>query len=312
MSVGRENRLHILIIKLGALGDFVQALGPCVAIRKYHENAQITLLTTQPFEELAVKSGYFDEIWFDDRPKFLQISRWLTLRKRLKAGSFDRVYDLQTSDRSGFYFKLFGFGLRPEWSGIANGCSHPHTNPERDNIHTYERQSEQLEMVGIGDVHAPDLSWAMTDINMFKLLKKYALLVPGGAPHRQEKRWPSKAYGQLAERLLENGIQPVLLGTSRENGVLNDVMAQCPNALNLVDQTSFLQIATLAKGAQFSIGNDTGPMHLIAVAGCRSIVLYSDASDPALCAQRGPDVHILRQERLQELSVDEVLSQALN
>jgi len=52
-------------------------------------------------------------------------------------------------------------------------------------------------------------------------------------------------------------------------------------------------------------------MHLIAVAGCRSVALYSHASDPELCAQRGRDVQILRRERLQELTVDEVLSKAI-
>lgn len=311
MPGGGENRPHILIIKLGALGDFVQALGPCAAIRKHHQDAHITLLTTAPFEELARQSGYFDKIWFDDRPKLLQVSGWLDLRKRLKVGNFSRVYDLQTSDRSGFYFKLIGPGTRPEWSGIAKGCTHPHANPTRDNMHTYERQSEQLAMAGITDVPEPNLSWVSAETETFDVPKNYALLVPGGAPHRPGKRWSSTAYGELAVRLLENKIQPVLLGTSRENGVINEVIAQCPDALNLVDKTSFSQIVALAQKAQFSIGNDTGPMHLITVAGCRSVVLYSHASDPELCAQRGSDVEILRRERLQELSVDEVLSRAI-
>jgi hypothetical protein len=47
-------------------------------------------------------------------------------------------------------------------------------------------------------------------------------------------------------------------------------------------------------------------MHMIAAAGCRSLVLYSHVSDPALCAQRGESVSILRRESLTELTVDEV------
>ena len=64
--------------------------------------------------------------------------------------------------------------------------------------------------------------------------------------------------------------------------------------------------ATIVIGAAGAVGNDTGPMHLIATAGCPSVVLYSLASDPALCAQQGPDVTILRRDTLDELSVDEV------
>jgi hypothetical protein len=41
---------RILVIKLSALGDFIQATGPMKAIRTHHPDARITLLTTAPFE----------------------------------------------------------------------------------------------------------------------------------------------------------------------------------------------------------------------------------------------------------------------
>ena len=53
----------ILVIKHGALGDFVLSMGPFAAIRVHHAQAQIALLTTAPFAELARRSGYFGRIW---------------------------------------------------------------------------------------------------------------------------------------------------------------------------------------------------------------------------------------------------------
>ncbi|MEJ0067905.1 MAG: hypothetical protein WDO24_03255 [Pseudomonadota bacterium] len=50
---------------------------------------------------------------------------WWRLRRRLVAGRFERVYDLQTSTRSNRYFQLFPRRARPQWSGIARGCSQP-------------------------------------------------------------------------------------------------------------------------------------------------------------------------------------------
>ena len=44
---------RVLVIKLGALGDFVQGFGPFAAIRAHHPTAHITLLTTRPFAALA-------------------------------------------------------------------------------------------------------------------------------------------------------------------------------------------------------------------------------------------------------------------
>jgi ADP-heptose:LPS heptosyltransferase len=255
---------RVLIIKLGALGDFVQALGPMAAIRRHHPDAHITLLTTKPYADFASASTVID--------------------------------------RSSFYYRLMWPGPYPNWSGIAAGCSRPHRNPNRDLMHTTDRQREQLQMAGIDDVPAPDLSWAQTDLSGFGLSLSYALLVPGGAGHRLAKRWPAASYGALAQWLVEHSIQPVLLGTTLEHDVLDEICSLCPDVLDLRDSTNFLAIPALARGAVCAIGNDTGPMHLISTAGCPTVVLYSYDSDPALCAQRGPAVTILRQNVLENLS----------
>ena len=297
---------RVLIIKLGALGDFVQALDPIAAIRRQHPDDHITLLTSKPYVDFASASTLVDDIWLDTRPPWHQLSAWFDLRRRLRCASFDWVYDLQTSDRSSFYYRLLWPGPYPNWSGIARGCSHPHRNPERDLMHTIDRQREQLQMAGIDDVPAPDFSWAVSDIYSFGLSDSYALLVPGGASHRPAKRWPVESYGALAQWLEEQSIQPVLLGTSLEQGILDQIRELCPEACNLRDRTDLLSMAALARGAVCAIGNDTGPMHVISTVGCPTLVLYSHDSDPALCAQRGPAVTILRQNSLADLSRDTV------
>ena len=226
------------------------------------------------------------------------------MRRRLRGGGFARVYDLQTSDRSSFYYRLFA--AKPEWSGIARGCTHPHANPRRDFMHTVERQAEQLKLAGIDDVPLADLSWAEADIARFSIEGPYALLAAGGAAHRPAKRWAGENYGELAARLAGAGIEPVLIGGREEAELLDGICRQCPTARNLAGLTTLQDVAVLARNAVGALGNDTGPMHLSAVAGCRSVVLYSAESDPALCAQRGPAVEIVRRDSLAELSVDEV------
>jgi ADP-heptose:LPS heptosyltransferase len=300
-----------LVIKLGALGDFVQALGPFAAIRNHHPGQRITLLTTEPFAEFARASGLFDEVWTGGRPGALDAGGWIGLRRRLRGGNFGRVYDLQTSDRSSFYYRLFWPGPAPEWSGIAKGCSHPHFNPVRDSMHTVERQAEQLAVAGIAEcVKAgpeTDLSWATADISRFGLGQRYALLAPGGAMHRPAKRWPAEHFGAVARALAEKGVEPVLVGSLVEAGVMAAIKTHCPEARDLAGQTTLLELAALGRGAAAVVGNDTGPMHLIAAVGCQSVVLYSNESDPALCGQRGPAVTILRRDCLADLSAAEVV-----
>lgn len=298
---------RILVVKLGALGDFVQALGPFAAIRAHHPDADIVLLTTRPYADLGRASGYFDEVWTDPRASWWRVGAILALRERLRGPGFSRVYDLQTSDRSSAYRRLFWPGPYPEWSGIAKGCSHPHANPDRDSMHTVERQAEQLAMVGVAPVPPPDISWMETDIGRFGLPGGFALLVPGGAPHRPGKRWPVDRYVGLARHLAGRGIAPVVIGGKEESGLAAAIREKAPAAVDLTGKTTLADIAALARQAKAAVGNDTGPMHLIAAAGCPTLVLYSHDSDPALCGQRGPRVDILRVPDLAELGVDEVI-----
>lgn len=297
---------RILVIKLGALGDFIQAMGSFKAVRDFHDRAEITLLTTAPFESLALECGYFDAVWADSRPPLWKPQRWLALRRRLRAPGFSRVYDLQTSDRSSFYFRLFFPGPVPEWSGIARGCSHRHVNPRRDFMHTIERQAEQLALAGISKTPLPDLSWMKADVSRFSLDPPYVLLVPGGAAHRPGKRWPVNFYGELARRLVRNGVRPVLLGTKSESELAAHINAGCPQALDLTGETSLEEVGVLARGALDGVGNDTGSMHLIAAANGPTLVLFSRESDPALCAPRGTMVRTLRCDDLSTLPVEEV------
>jgi len=299
-------RPRILVIKLGALGDFVQAMGPAAAIRAHHRDAEITLLTTPPFVELAGDAPYFDRVWSDGRPRMGDLAALLGLRHRLRAARFARVYDLQTSQRSSFYLRLIGPGPRPEWSGIARGASHPHANRERDRMHTLERQADQLRDAGIISVPAPDLAWARRDIARFALPPGFVLLVPGGAAHRPEKRWPVEHYAALARRLAARGAAPVIIGGTDEASLGRRIKAACAAAFDLTGQTSFGEVVGLGAAARHAVGNDTGPMHLVVAGGSPATLLYSSASDPALTQPRGPAVTVLRRARLAELGVDEV------
>jgi len=304
----------ILVIKLGALGDFIQALGPLAAIRAHHKDARIVLLTTRPYVALAEATGLVDEVWLDPRPKLWQIGTWRSLRRIFKRGRFRRVYDLQTSDRSSFYYRLFWPQKPPKWSGIARGCSHPHANPGRDAMHTVERQAEQLKMAGVSvtafdDPAELDWSWAETDVSALTPEGPYWIIAPGGAAHRPDKRWPEAHFIALARHLADSGRTPVLIGGDDERPLTGAIAAAAPGAVDLAGQTELLQLATLAKGAQGAVGNDTGPMHLAAAVGCPTWVLYSDASDPALCGQRGRKVTILRRPSLADLTPDEVIAE---
>lgn len=293
---------RILIVRLGAFGDFVLSFAPFAAIRSHHPGDEIVLLTTAPFAELARRSPWFDRVVVDARPAWWDLPGLLRLARALRG--FDFVYDLQTSGRSSRYFLLAG---RPPWSGIAPGCSHPHANPIRTHMHTLERQRDQLAAAGIVDIARPDLSWLTGAA--FDLPRPYALLVPGAAPHRPRKRWPAERFGDLARQLAERGLTPVVIGSSGEADLARAIRAACPQTIDLTGKTAIADLASLARRAALAIGNDTGPMHLAAAVGCQCVVLFSADSDPARTAPRGPGGSwptVLRSDDLADLPVARV------
>ena len=297
---------EILIIKLGALGDFIQALGPMPDIRRHHADDRITLLTTPRYAELATQTRLFDDILIDRRPKAFDLQGWLELRQRLRRGRFSRVYDLQTSDRSGIYARLFGPGRMPEWSGIVWRCSHPHANPLRDRQHTMDRQAEQLLMAGIYPVSLVPWLPAAGSLPAAVAGKRFVLMIPGSSPRHLTKRWPAKRYGELALRLKQAGYLPVLVGVHGEADLGRAVRDVCPEVVDLVGHTDVAALAALARSAVLTVGNDTGATHVAAAGAHPVVVLFSRASDPRLCAPRGTLVHVLTEPDLADLSVEKV------
>src|SRR3954453_2026903 len=176
-----DTKRRILVIRLSAVGDFIQALGPFAAIRRHHAGDHLSLLTMRPLAGFAEELGCFNRVIIDERPGWHALRGWLRLRDRLRRGCFDRVYDLQTSTRSASYAWLLRPGM-PEWSGTAWRCSHPHANRDRDWQHTLDRQAEQLLMAGIHPTPLPALPPLRRDLPPGLPDRDFVLLVPGSSP----------------------------------------------------------------------------------------------------------------------------------
>lgn len=299
---------RILVIRLSAFGDLVQALGPFTAIRRYHAADRISLLTTRAYADFARQLGWFDEVLVDERPGPLSLAGWLALRRRLRQGRFDRVYDLQTSHRSGAYAALLRPGM-PQWSGIAWGASHPHANRDRDRQHTLDKQAEQLLMAGIYPTPTPALPRFERALPPPVAGRSFVLLAPGASPRHPAKRWPATRFGELARAFDAAGQLPVVVGTAFEAPLADAIRRRCAAAVDLTGRTDLGLLAALAQRARLTIGNDTGVCHLAAAAGCAVIVLFSRASDPARHAPRGKLVRVLAEPDLADLSAETVIGE---
>ncbi len=299
---------RVLVIKLSALGDFIQATGVFNDIRAAHPHAEITLMTSKPMMFLAEKHPAFNQIAIDPKPKFWQLKNMCTLKKFLK--EFDMVYDLQNNDRTNWYFKLAG---KPKWSGIAKGCSHPQILEDRRALHNLDRIEDQLKQANINTSHKPDVTYAQE--NASPILKKhnlkkgtYAVIVAGCSPQHPKKRWGK--YVELIKELEQKNIPTVLVGTKAEEQDLNNIAKQT-KALNLCNQTSIGELIDLFQKSACAIGNDTGPMHIAAASLCpKGLTIFGEESPGSnwrRCAPKAKGFSVIHQKKIDDNSVKDVL-----
>jgi ADP-heptose:LPS heptosyltransferase len=295
----------IIVIKHGALGDMINAMGAFSLIRSHHRDAHITLLTGKAYGDLARKTGFFDDIAIDSRDRFYR--DYFRLRARLKGAN--RVYDLQNSPRTSLYYLMLYPGKVPQWNGIAPFCDFPQRRLDREDMHAYDRFADQLAQAGLGLDDAqtlyPDMSW-LTQNSALVLPRNSILLVPGSSRTGQYKRWPAEYYGELAQHIMDQGYSPVLIAGPDDLEVASRVKEMCPGIIDLTLKVNFLEIAMLAKQAIAVVGNDTGPLHILAAMKLPTLVLWSKASPPHVYAPKGPHVHIAYEEDLKNLSLERV------
>ncbi len=294
----------ILIIKLSALGDLVQADGALRDIREFHAADTITVMTTPAFGRYMERCPWVDEVFIDPRASRLHLPRMLQLRKRLRQRRFDRVYDLQQVGRTRFYKRwLFP---RVWWLGDVPGCAQYLVRSEgvcaADHFHAH------LQLAGISTNHIRhgDVSWMADRVDDIlaqnNVRPGYILLIPGASAAHDRKRWPG--FAELAERLLEHGRQPVTVPGPEE-------LEQCRAipGITLVSGQGYLDyfaLAGVAQQASYVVGNDTGPTHIAAHLGCRGLALYGGHTPPQTTGIQHTRFTWLEAEDLADLSVEVV------
>lgn len=307
----QNNKINnILIIKHGSLGDIILSIYPLFSIKNKYKNSRITVLTESKYIELFKCINFVNNIKIDNRPKAINILSLIKLCVWFYRQKFDWVFDLQTSKRTNIYFFLFSLFSNFKWSGIAKKCSHPHLNKRRINLHTIERQKEQLELAGIKTHSVVNWNFLKSDINKFCLPDKLFLLIIGGSIHRPEKRWALSGYKKLIKYLNKKKITPVIIGGIAEKKYLLNENLLKLKYINLVGKTNYLELAEIARKSKYIVGNDTGPMHLVAQCSndkAKKIILFGSESNPKLCAPIGKNIFIIKKRKINNILPEDIM-----
>jgi len=303
----KTEKKRILVIRLGALGDLVLCFQAFHEIRQAHPKAEIALLTMPGFADFARRMPWFNRVIIDPRPPAIHINQWLKLFKNVRAFAPELVYDLQGKPRQNVLYARLGGPWGPAWSGAAPFCSLPRLAEPMPGMHFTDYVEAQLQLADVSAQEPADVSWLDAPLDKFKLPARFAVLVPGCAPHREYKRWPASKYAALAQELQKKGIASIAVGTKADAKVIADIRAINPKVADFSGSTTLFQLAAIMRRAACVIANDTGPMHVAAVVGAPTLGLMSDQVDAEWSAPKGPRAKWLQGKPLAELGVDKVL-----
>ena len=265
---------NILIIKLGSLGDVVQISGALRDIREHHKNEKITILTTSKYINLFKNCPYVDNCLEDERLPRYNIFYLLRLRKIINSLNFNKVYDLQNSNRTNFYRK-FLFNVK-DWSSSRDIPENKYNNS------VLQRFDEQLRKSNIQTIYTlkPDFSWAAEKANNYNIDtdKKYILLFPFCSRDLIHKRWPY--FSELINLIKQNHPEYSLVVAPGPGEIEEAKSLDIKIALNNNLPLNFFELASLIKKSHLVIANDTGPAHMAAHLGARGFTLFGPHTTP--------------------------------
>ena len=308
--LGRKSE-NILIIKTDSLTSFVQAEPLFEAIRDANPHAKISLLTTPALQRIARAAPYFDQV--AALPDFKVAEARQAFVRQLKGAHFARIFDLSADEESGKLKAALGpFG--PKWFAFDPGSK------KKLKRGLTEAPPENAKFFGETGVKAPgrlpDLRWALSarkdSANMqpswFGVSGDFGLLLPGADP---ERRWPASHYAQLAKKMSQARMMPVLAGGKDMHGIGDEISNDAPEIVDLTGKTDHLQLTALAQEARFFVSDGAEEMHLALSVGCAGVILRKAAEQGASPSGRHI-VTLTAREQLGEATADFVWRTLLN
>ncbi len=274
----------ILVIKLGALGDFIIALGGIMKLRERYPEAEFTLMTHKSLIPIAAQTGMFSSYIVDNRVSYWNIREQMRIFREVMHGGFDAIIDFQGNPRTEKkYYSVMRWFMRRPYCWI-NTIKHEKRNIRKTRPFCW----------GKCEVEEFTTAWPKTDLSFLhgenkyfhELPGKYVLMIPGCSPTHPYKRWPVENFSSLVQKLAERGIHSVVLGTKAEAAEVEAIVASSPMAVSMLNKTSLLDIPDLVRRSLAAVGNDTGPSHIAAYSGRPNIAIFDQRT--AASITRGP------------------------
>ncbi len=291
----------ILVIRGGAIGDFILTLPAIAALRRQFPQAHLEVLGYPHIAQLAVAGGLADRV----QP----------IEARGLAGFFarDGVLDPDLVEYFSEFDLVISYLYDPDeiFKTNVGRCLvkqfiiGPHRPDETAQLHATQVFLKPLERLAIFDADSvPHLSFnsQLSTLNQF-------VFHPGSGS--EKKNWPEAKWAGLIQQIAATTDWHLLLvGGEAEGDRLQRLAGAMPSARCSIAQG--LPLAELAQRLQSStvfVGHDSGITHLAAAVGLPCIVLWADTLEEIWRPQGERLVVLKEMTGVQAISVEKVMNE---
>jgi len=294
-----EKRGKILVIRGGAIGDFILTLPAIAAVREQFPDAHLEVLGYPHIVQLAVASELVDRA------------------QSIDAGPLAGFFARNGTLHPGLVEYFAGFSLiisylfDPDEIFRTNvgRCTKaqfivcPHRPNERESTHAAQVYLKPLERLAIFGASAqPRLA-----IGALPGATNQIALHPGSGS--EKKNWPEAKWSQLIARLLQaTNYHLLIVGGEAEGERLQRLAAALPpSRVRVAQSLPLVDLARVLRGSAAFVGHDSGISHLAAALGVPGLVLWGDTNDQIWRPPQSQVVVLKNQFGLNGIGVEQVL-----
>jgi len=295
----------ILVVRGGAIGDFVLTLPVLSALRRRFPDARLTIMGRPGIAELARAGGLADEI--------------VSVENR-GLGSFlvrDGELDPGLASLFAGQFLIVSYLFDPDGAfrqnvGRCTGArfiAGPHRPDESLNVHATDVLLTPLASLGIfGADPIPRLAISEDPAPPGTVPAPVLAVHPGSGSPR--KNWPEERWAELLRRLVqESGLRLLVLGGEAEGDRAPRLAAALPpERVEVAQDLPLVDLARRLVRCQGFAGHDSGITHLAAALGLRCVALWGGSSAAIWRPRSGRCALVADPAGLHTLSPDRVFS----
>jgi len=300
---------RILILRGGAIGDFVLTLPAIQALRGRWPGAYIEVIGYPWIAELARAAGLIDEVVSLDKAemaRYFALRADLTDEQKSYIRSFHFIISYLHDPAETVKGNIAGAGAQQFMYGspiVKTGHAIEHLMKPLEEIAIYP-EGEPCPVLTLPDEHRRRGSERIGVIG-----ERVAAIHPGSGSPR--KNWPLERFVELAGMVSDKGMAPMFVIGQAEVEI-DRKLTGMRNEIPVLRGCSVVELAEALSACAGYVGNDSGVTHIAAALGIPVVALFGP-TDPAAWGPRGERVTILAAperttEGLASLATEDVLA----